>query len=162
MRFKAVLLVLAALVLISGFSYAGWKYVHERESHACAACQRAVHEQTRTVAVSDGKRRGYCCPACALSQHRQTGKAVEVLSLTDYSTRARLSPDKAFLVRGSDVNSCSHHPVGVGLDKQPIETHFDRCSPSLLAFSGKAQADAFAREHGGQVLRYSDVAALFR
>jgi hypothetical protein len=161
-RFRSALLVLTVLVLISGISYAGWKYVHKRESHTCAACQRVVHEHTRTVAVADGKQRGYCCPACALSQHRQTGKAVAVLSLTDYSTGARLSPDNAVLVRGSDVNSCAHHPVAAGLDKQPIETHFDRCSPSVLAFNSKAQADAFAREHGGQVLRFSDFAALFR
>ena len=162
MKSRHLLLVFTGLVVLCGLSYAGWRYVHERESHICAACQRTVHEHTRTIAVANGNQSGYCCPACALSQHRQTGKPVNVLSVTDYGTGERLNPEDAFLVRGSDVNSCSHHPAAVGLDKQPVEAHFDRCSPSLLAFSGKAQADAFAREHGGQVLRFSDVAALFR
>jgi hypothetical protein len=162
MRFRTLVVVLTAIILISGLSYAGWRYVQERENHICAACQRTVHEHTRTIAVANGKQRGYCCPACALSQHRQTGKPVDVLSVTDYETGARLRPEGAFLVRGSDVNSCSHHSVAAGLDKQPVESHFDRCSPSILAFSGKVRADAFAQEHGGQVLRFADVAALFR
>lgn len=162
MRFRSILLVFAAGLFISGLGYAGWRYVHERQSHICAACRREVHERTRTLAVVNGKEKGYCCPACALWQNRQTGTPVEIVSLTEYVTGSRLSPDAAFLVRGSDVNSCSHHTSAVGLDKQPVESHFDRCSPSLIAFGSKSRAMAFAREHGGQVLQLADVAAQSR
>ena len=161
MRSRTIVLMLVAVVLIAGLSYAGWKYVDGRASHSCAACQRPTHENTRTVAVTNGKQMGYCCPACALSQHRQTGASVDVLSLTEYQSGAKLEPERSYLVRGSDVNSCSHHSAAVALDKQPVDAHFDRCSPSLLAFGSKGAADRFAREHGGQVLRFADVSAMF-
>ena len=152
--------VLAALLVVVGVSYAGWKVVHERERHTCAACQRPVHEQSRTVAAVNGKKLGYCCLACALSERRQTGASVKVVSLTDYAGGSEIQPESAYVVRGSNMHSCSHRAAAVGSDKRLIEMHFDRCSPSLIAFSSKAAAQAFAREHGGQALPYAQVTSL--
>jgi hypothetical protein len=162
MKSRAVLFVLAAAVLISGTSYAGWKYLRARASRVCAACERPVHQTTRTVALIGDKRAGFCCPACSLSQHHQSGKPVQVLSLTDHLTGARIEPSRAFLVRGSDVNPCSHQSAALMPDKHPAPSHYDRCSPSLLAFSNESAARGFARQHGGQLLDFAQMTALFR
>ena len=87
---------------------------------------------------------------------------MEVTSLTDYDTGARLAPQSAFLVRGSDINPCARAHTTIGPDKQPMHEHFDRCSPSVLAFATRSAADRFARDHGGQIVRFVDVAAQFR
>ena len=42
-------------------------------------------------------------------------------------------------------------------DKQPMHVHFDRCSPSLLAFAKREAAEAFMREHGGRMVRFSEL-----
>ena len=162
MKLRITFSVLAAVVIISGLSYAGWKYVRDRSEESCTACRRPVHGDTRTTALIDGQRKTYCCPACALSEHRQTGRSVELTSLTDYLTRSPVRPADGFLVRGSDVQSCSHAAVPVGLDKHPMTSHFDRCSPSLIAFARRPDAEAFTKEHGGRVLAFTDIAGLYK
>ena len=162
-RTLPLVLVLVFAVLLAGAGYVGWKYVQQRHTHACAACLRPVHANTRTVAKVGAKSASYCCPACALSVHQQSRVPVEVVELTDHETGARLRPEEAFLVRGSDVNSCARHMEAlIQQDKRPMEAHYDRCAPSLLAFSRRDSAAAFIREHGGQILRYENVAAMFR
>jgi nitrous oxide reductase accessory protein NosL len=47
----------------------------------------------------------------------------------------------------------------VGEDNQPLEAHFDRCTPSVLAFRDQPAATAFAGGHGGRVVKFSDFAA---
>ena len=158
MRGKVLLVLFTALILVSGLSYAGWRYLQTRD-HTCAACLRPVHLNTVTTALVNGKTRHYCCPACAMSDRHQTGANVQVTSLTEYTTGATIQPQSAFLVRGSDRNSCTHHQAPIGPDKQPVQTHFDRCSPSLLAFSSREKAAAFAREHGGKVIPFEAAAA---
>jgi hypothetical protein len=160
MKSRSFLYVMAALLVISGLSYAGWRIVHERQTHLCAACQRHIHGESRTAALVNGKKLTYCCPACAISQQRQTGARVDVVSLTDFDRKSQIDPARAYVVRGSDVNSCSHAIAAAGMDKHPMEAHFDRCSPSLLAFADKQAAERFARQHGGQVLTYENAAAL--
>jgi hypothetical protein len=116
----------------------------------------------KTVALLDGDREVYCCPACALSEHQQSGKQVQVLELTDFSTNQPVNPDSGFIVRNSDVNPCLQHHPAVGENSQPLEARFDRCSPSVLAFQDQRSAAAFARQHGGQVLKFSAFAAEFQ
>jgi hypothetical protein len=65
-------------------------------------------------------------------------------------------------VRNSDVNPCLRHHPAVDENSQPLEAHFDRCSPSVLAFQDQKAAAAFASEHGGQVVRFSDFASEFQ
>ena len=113
----------------------------------------------KTVAIVDGKRSVYCCPACALSAHQQSGKQVQVGELTDFLSNGPLKPESSYVVRNSDVNPCLQHHPAVGENNQPLEPHFDRCSPSVLAFQDQRSAGAFASEHGGQVLKFSDFAA---
>lgn len=162
MRRKSLFTLVIAVLALTGVSYSAWRYVAQRANQTCKACLRPVHEHSRTVALINGKRAFFCCPACALSEHQQEGKAVEVTVLTDYLEGGSLNPAESFIVRNSDMNTCARHEAALSPDKQPMHAHFDRCSPSMLAFRNLKTAQAFAVEHGGQVLRFTDLASQFR
>lgn len=150
------------ILLLSGLGYSTFRLVGQREGQSCKACGRPVHSHSRTVARIDGNRGVYCCPACALSEHQQAGTPIEVVELTDYATSQSLDPRKAWVVRNSDVNPCLRHDAVLSPDKQPLHSHFDRCAPSMLAFGSSSAAQSFVREHGGQVVAFSDLASTFR
>jgi hypothetical protein len=46
-------------------------------------------------------------------------------------------------------------------NKQSADLHYDRCAPSLIAFAHRSDAVEFAREHGGEVMAFSQAAAAF-
>lgn len=163
MRVGAFLPVLMALLVAGAIGYGGLRYYRSRQSLECAACHRPADHGARTVALVNGKRTIYCCPSCAVSARQQTGVRVEIERLTDHATGKALPAQNAFLVRGSDVNPCApHHAAMAGEDKRALEFHYDRCSPSLLAFATREAARAFAAEHGGQVVPFSSLAAQTR
>ncbi len=151
--------VMLAAVLALG--YAGWRISRSSEPQVCQVCMRPIHAHNRTVALVGNRRELFCCPACALTTHDQNGRPVKILELTDYETSTSLSPSQAYVVRGSDVNTCARQHGPVDSDKQPTMVHFDRCSPSLLAFVGREASARFAREHGGEVLSFSEFVAAY-
>ena len=109
----------------------------------------------------NGRLRLFCCPACALSEHEQQGTPIKVTQLTSFLTGATLSPDNAYVVKGSDVNMCAETPGIITAEKRPVDVRYDRCAPSLLAFAERSEAVAFVREHGGEVLPFKEVAIAF-
>jgi hypothetical protein len=139
----------------------GWRSFRSSSANECYACKRPIHAHTRTVALVNGRLEQFCCPACALSEHEQEGKPVRVTQLTSFLTGASLSPDSAYLVKGSDINMCAMSHGMIDADKQTADVHYDRCAPSLLAFAQQSEAADFARQHGGEVLAFKDAAAAF-
>lgn len=155
--FRGVVCVLAVLIL----GYAGWKSFAHADADQCYACKRPIHAHSKTVAFIDGRSRLFCCPACALSQYRQTGKPIRITQLTAFLTGKALSPDNAYVVRASDVNMCERTKELVDGDKRAADLRYDRCAPSLIAFAGRGDAVQFVREHGGEVMPFSQAAAAF-
>jgi hypothetical protein len=155
----ALFAIVAVLALAVG--YAGWGAYLRTQPEQCYACQRPIHAHSRTVASAKGSSRLFCCPACALSEQRQEGKAVRVTELTAFMSGAKLSPNDAYVVKGSDVNMCAQAHEMIDADKRPAEVHYDRCAPSLLAFAQEREAIQFSREHGGTVLPFREVAASY-
>ena len=153
--------VVAAVAVAVGLGYTGFKLYRGSEPEQCYACQRVVHAHMRTIAIVNGRSRVFCCPACALSEHRQEGRPIRVTELTAFLTGAKLSPNEAFVVKGSDVNMCARTQELINADKRPAALHYDRCAPSLLAFAQRSEASEFARVHGGEVLRFSEIASAF-
>lgn len=153
--------ILAVIAVSVGLAYTAFKTYRDSQSEYCYACRRPIHQHSRTVALVKGRARMFCCPACALSEHEQESKPIRVTELTDFLGGAKLSPDQAFLVKGSDVNMCARTHPPMYPSKRPTEVPYDRCSPSLLAFAHKSDALAFAREHGGQVLSFSEIVSEF-
>lgn len=151
----------AALIATIALGFAGYAFVRRQQPEQCYACQRAIHEHSRTVALDHGRVRVFCCPACALTEHEQEGKPVRVTALTDFLTGAKLAPDAALIVKGSDVNMCARTHELVDSEKRAADVRYDRCSPSLLAFERREDATAFTREHGGQIVRFSELVPEF-
>jgi hypothetical protein len=155
--FSGLLVVIVAVVL----GVAGLKAFRGSSTEKCYACSRLIHAHSRTVALVNGRSRLFCCPACALSEHEQEGKPVKVMQLTSFLTGATLSPDSAYIVKGSDVNMCAMTHEIMTSDKRPADVHYDRCAPSLLAFAQRSEAVEFVGEHGGKVLPFKEVAIAF-
>lgn len=154
---SALLVVIVAVVL----GLAGLKAFHGSSTEQCYACSRLIHAHSRTVALVYGRARLFCCPACTLSEHEQNGKPVKVTQLASFLTGAALSPDSAYVVKGSDVNMCAMTHEITTADKRLADVHYDRCAPSLLAFSQRGEAVEFVRKHGGKVLPFKKVAIAF-
>jgi hypothetical protein len=152
--------VLVALAVV-GLGYFGFQEYRRSQPEECYACQRAVHAHSRTIALVNGKPRVFCCPACALSEGMQEGKPIQVTELTAFLSGAKLLPDHAFIVKGSDVNMCAHNHEMMSADKREAGVHFDRCAPSLIAFGERSEAAEFARQHGGEVASFSEIVSKF-
>ena len=90
--------------------------------------------------------------------HRQTGQNIDVVELTDYSTHSALDPDEAFLVVGSGVNHCLRHEPLLDQQRAASRLDFDRCSPSVLAFSSEGEARVFVVNNGGRLSRFEELA----
>ncbi len=161
MTAKRLLAIFAAVLVAAGVGYAGFRVYRGSQAEQCYACARAVHAHSRTVGVVNGKARTFCCPACALSEHEQEDKPIRVTELTSFLTGEKLTPADAFIVKGSDVNMCAHARELVDEEKRPADLRFDRCSPSMLAFKRQSEAMDFVRQHGGQVLPFTDIASAY-
>ena len=138
------------LVLFGAALGAGCQAFRYTDAAECYACQRPIHEHSKTIAFENGHSRVFCCPACALSEYAQTGKPVTITRLTSYLTGEPLIPESAYVVKGSDVNMCIRTQDIVNADKRPADLQYDRCAPSLYAFAQQSEAARFAREHGGE------------
>lgn len=154
-RFAGLAGVLAVLAL----GLAAWRTFAHEDAGQCYACKRPIHAHSKTVALVEGRSRLFCCPACALSQHQQAGKPIKVTQLTSFPTGEALSPDNAYVVKGSDVNMCERTKGLLDADTRPADLHYDRCAPSLIAFAQRDEAVQFTREHGGEVMPFSQAAA---
>ena len=158
--FQFATFAIVAVVALSG-GYAGWRVYRGAQPEQCYACQRPIHVHSRTIAFAKGGSRLFCCPACALSEQKQEGGPVRVTELTAFLTGVRLSPNDAYVVRGSDVNMCVRIRKLIDADKRPAELDYDRCAPSLLTFAQVREATQFSQEHGGTILPFREVAAAF-
>ena len=149
-----------ALILVAVAGYAVFEYqrqARENAENVCQICWRPVHDSMLTVGEVSGEEKRFCCPACALTTAQQSGQPVRLTRLTDFNTNQPLDPKAAFLVRGSDVNLDMHSQPLVDQEKRPVPVHFDRCTPSILAFRSREEAQAFLKEHGGELLQIADL-----
>ena len=154
-RVTEKIILLALLVAVGGGIYTAWQWREGSRSASCRVCQRHLHAGSQVVALWQERQEAFCCPTCAVTLGRQAGQAVTVVELTDFETGSRIAPDEAYVVQGSDVNLCLQHPMLTDSQKQPASMQFDRCSPSVLAFSSRETAVAFRQEHGGRLLTFS-------
>ena len=147
------------VLVLAILGYASWRTFSTSSPNECYACRRLIHAHTKTMAVVNGHARLFCCPACALSLREQAGKPVQVTQLTSFLDGKALAPDSAYIVKGSNVNMCEQMHELIQEDKRPADLRYDRCSPSLIAFARRGEAQEFAREHGGEVMPFREAAA---
>ena len=155
---RTTIAAITVLLVLGGLGYLGWQML-DAPGDTCAVCNRALHSESAVWAEVDGDRRHYCCAACALWAERQVGGEVEITEVSDYPSGAALNPAEAVFVVGSNVNHClmQHSifdPQRTTLDqaKKTGSLEFDRCSPSILAFSSRSAAAQFAERESGRLL----------
>ena len=154
---KTVTFVLSSLILMA-LAAGGYWLLRRTEPERCFICQRDIHAQSRAAIVADGERKALCCLRCGLTQSHQVGKPIHLAEVTDYRTSRPLKPDSAFYVEGSRIVLCEPHGHEIfDQTKHPYGRIFDRCEPSTYAFARREDAEAFARENGGVVLRWADL-----
>ncbi len=156
---RATVTVIALLAVFGGLGYVGWRMLETRGETSCAVCSRPLHPESTVWAEVDGEQRHFCCAACVLWDERQSGESIEITAVSDYSSGAVLEPSEAVFVVDSNVNHCLRQqsvfdPQRTVMDpaKEPGTLEFDRCSPSILAFSDRSAATEFAAQRGGRLL----------
>ncbi len=149
--------LIAVLVLLGG----AWYFVSQRSAKACPFSGREIHPQTRASVTIGGKKYEVCCVRCAIIEAQQTGKPLRVLKVADFESSKLIDPVSAWFVENSSVNLCMRMAPAVesrGRESVYVRT-FDRCSPSVLAFSSEQHARAFIAQHGGVMKRINDLQA---
>jgi hypothetical protein len=123
----------------------------------CPLCNREVHEHMGVKITHNSLPMKTCCMSCALT-YRAQEKNVEIVSATDFLTDAPIAPESAFYVVASDVSPCMQDPKVqkvIREQHQAMYACYDRCEPSILAFSKKADAQTFQQEHGGHLEQFA-------
>jgi hypothetical protein len=159
-RGSKVVGILVLVAVAAGLGVVAWQMTGGSGGETCAACSRAVHVHTRTVANLDCRTHTYCCLACAISEYHQTRQPVEVLAINDYQSGESLQPHQAFIVRGSRINHCLDMEPAPRVEDvgHPAHRDFDRCAPGMIAFETRDAAAQFAAKNGGAVLSFSELA----
>jgi hypothetical protein len=63
----------------------------------------------------------------------------------------------AYYDEGGNINYCAAHGEAVQRQPQGVSVRdYDRCLPTLVAFTTRAEAETYQREHGGRVLNYAE------
>ncbi len=120
----------------------------------CPSCgRRECRNLTVEIRLEDGSEVRTCCPRCALHYLADRRPAVASLTVRDFDTAGRIDAARAIYVEGSDVAPCAATAGPPPRDPQGCctKTVYDRCLPSVLAFASRAEAESFARDHGGTV-----------
>lgn len=154
---KRTLVATAVLAAAVGVVAAGYRLMANREATFCGFCNRSIHANAKVIAEVGGRRRTVCCARCALSEAYQKKKQLRLISVTDYVSSKSLDPKQAYFVDGSQKVLCSHDEPIFDEAKHPQHVVFDRCSPGAYAFARREDAQAFARQNGGVVVRLTEM-----
>lgn len=134
-------------------------------SHGARHCEQCGRTECRnlafTIKLEDGERVETCCPRCGLHYLRAEQPQVAGLAVRDFDTAQTLDATRAVYVEGSDVHPCR------GLAPEPprnergccMAATFDRCEPSLVAFSDEEHARKFVTLHGGTISGWDALSA---
>jgi hypothetical protein len=117
----------------------------------CSVCKRPLHPaQKFMVASEDGKEHLSCCPRCGL-RFAIENKARPIRA-TDFNNGKWIPAESAYYLEGSDIMECCNSSSMRSDDGMLCEMHYDRCMPSLVAFSDRAAAESFQHRHGGRII----------
>jgi hypothetical protein len=121
----------------------------------CPACQRPeCTTMAFRITLDDGSTVSTCCPRCGLhylASNQQTARGYEA---TDFASGKWIAASSAIFVEGSDVHACA--AIDAKRDAYGCCTYkgYDRCLPSLVAFTHTKAATEFQRQHGGTIISF--------
>jgi nitrous oxide reductase accessory protein NosL len=142
---------LMLLLLLAGCS---------RGAKVCAVCQRdECKAMAFRVTLDTGKTVETCCPRCGMHYVEATKQPARSLEATDFATGHWIDATKATFVSGSDMKGCAMPAAQRDAQGCCMYMAYDRCLPSLVAFAEKPAAVEFQKQHGGDVLVFSELSA---
>ena len=156
---KRIVQAVAALALVAAVG--ALLYVEWDEPNKCDICYRPMHQETfYRIHLASGESKDACCPRCGLRFQEGRNDVVRT-EVTDLYTRQHLDADAAiaYYVEGSPVHFCSHASVREDRSGGQYEVAWDRCLPSLIAFSSREAAQKFQEENGGSIKSYEELLA---
>lgn len=113
------------------------------------------------VEYTDGGAQTTCCPRCAShavkEAHEKSGRQVARLRARDFATGGEIDAREALYVEGSDVEHCMSRKEEPTPQSCCRVLTYDRCLPSLVAFSTRESAEAFIRDHGGELRSFDQL-----
>ncbi len=154
-------LALALSILVAAVAAGGCS----NSGATCGMCGR--HECANmvfAVETEDGARHRTCCARCGARLIAAERLVVRSVSVHDFETAEVLDAVRAVYVEGSDVHPCR----GIASDPPRDDRgccllpKYDRCEPSVLAFSSRDAAARFAAAHGGTLTTWDALAASSR
>ncbi len=113
-----------------------WAPAQERivAARRCNQCGHSIESRTSfTIQLPGGGQLVACCPHCGLLLLGQHPEALNALA-TDFLYVKKINVSQAVFLVNSDVTVC--------------------CSPSVLCFSHRNEAESFQKGFGGEALRY--------
>ena len=157
MRKKVIYAGIIGLFAVVAALGGAWYMTHERPPQYCQLSGRPIHPHMLTVVRVNGKKLYACSARCALMYERQTGIHAEVVQVTDYISGRRIDARKAWFANGSRTEPCSSPAMKQDAGGATYMRMFDRCSPSLIAFSRQDQALNFIAANGGKLTTLNDL-----
>ena len=154
--------LIASIVALAGFlilAGGAWYLLHQQQAKVCPLSGRPIQPKTRALVIIGGKDYETCCVRCAITEAQQTGKPLRIRKVADFENGKLIDPANAWFVESSDVNLCMRmSPATLSPGRQTVHLRvFDRCAPSVLAFSSEKDARAFIAQHGGVLKRLEDL-----
>ena len=151
-------LALAAAMTIVIATAAGLLLWETRSPAVCPLCHRGIHAASRAVIEIRGEHKAVCCVRCAITAESQEGVPVRLLEVSDFRSWKSLRPESAHYVANAAVVLCAQHEAPSRDEYKQLRMRvFDRCEPSILAFSTETDARSFAAQNGGEVARLDQI-----
>lgn len=154
---KASIAALVLLLVVAGLLALGeWSLKRQGEG-ICSFSGRPIKPELAVIAEIGGRQRRVCCVRCAITEARQENKPLRLIEVTDYPSKTKIAPERAWYVEDSRAEGCGHEFARVGQEKQRAQLVFDRCTPSTFAFARRGDADAFVAQNGGVIRRLPEM-----
>jgi hypothetical protein len=155
MKFKDALISLASIAAITALGVWAFFSISRPAPDLCGVCERGMHHGvTYRLELARGFEDA-CCPRCGMHfQIEHPGEIKHALA-TDLPSGKLIPAESAFYVEGGDISHCTLHEAPVARQPQGVSVRdYDRCLPSLVAFGSRQSAEAYQKEHGGELLDY--------
>jgi hypothetical protein len=143
------------IVLLAAGGYLIWTGKIFKGKLICEVCRRELHPTASFLtSAANGARKLTCCPRCGLHYAlTHGGRAIEA---TDFATGKTIPAEKAVYLEGSDIMECCSTPGMRANEGTYQDIQYDRCVPSLLAFSRGEDAETVRLKHGGRLISFEE------
>ncbi len=162
MRVKPLLAALLLVGALIGLGLGVYRWEARRSPADCQICGRGIPQETAYHLDTPKGTLEACCPACAMHYMLHDSK-VQKGWATDFNSGRMISAASAYFDEGGDVQYCTAHMPGVERALEGVHARvYDRCLPTLVAFSTREAAETYRQQHGGKVLTYDETLASLR